>query len=103
MKIENDPKPCKMVVLGANGGIGKQVVLQALSTGYEVTALLRSPEKLQVRHPHLTIIKGDVMAPRSFDEALQNKDVIISAIGTSSIMGTTTLYSQGNKNLIEAM
>lgn len=91
-----------IVVLGANGGIGNQVMLQALNAGHKVTAVLRTPSKLQTTHPNLQIVQGDVMKTDALDEHLKNKDVVISAIGKNSLK-KTTLYSQGNKNLIEAM
>lgn len=92
----------QIVVLGANGGIGKQVVIQALAAGHQVTAILRTPFNLTILHPNLTIVQGDVMQPGSLDKHLQGKGIIVSAIGKNSVK-KTTLYSQGNKNLIEAM
>lgn len=92
----------QIVVLGANGGIGNQAVVQALAAGHQVTAILRTPSNLTIQHPNLNIIQGDVMQARSLDEHLRGKDVIVSAIGKNSVK-KTTLYSQGAKNLIEAM
>lgn len=92
----------QIVVLGANGGIGNQVVVQALAAGHDVTAILRTPTNLTTQHPNLNIIQGDVMRAGSLDDHLRGKDIIISAIGKNSVK-KTTLYSQGNKNLIEAM
>lgn len=92
----------KVVVLGANGGIGLQAVLAALKAGHTVTAILRTPTNLQIAHPNLQIVQGDVMKPEALDTYLENKDVIISAIGKNSLK-KTTLYSQGNQNLMEAM
>lgn len=91
-----------MAVVGANGGIGNEVVLLALKAGHKVTAILRTPGKLELTHPNLQIVRGDVMKPDALDEHLKNKDVVISAIGKNSLK-KTTLYSQGNKNLIDAM
>ncbi|SDS49478.1 Putative NADH-flavin reductase [Mucilaginibacter mallensis] len=91
-----------IVVLGANGGIGKHTVLKALAEGYHVTAILRTPSKLDISHPNLTIVQGDVMQSGSLAQHLENKDAVISAIGKNSLK-TTTLYSQGNKNLLQAM
>lgn len=91
-----------IAVLGANGGIGNQVVLQALNAGHRVTAILRTPENLTIKHPDLNIVQGDVMRPNALEEHLKNKDVVISAIGKNSLK-KTTLYSQGNKNLVDAM
>jgi putative NADH-flavin reductase len=91
-----------LVVLGANGGIGNMVVRQALNAGHNVTAILRTPGKIEIRHPNLQIVRGNVMKPGTLNEYLKNKDVVISAIGNSSLK-KTTLYSMGNKNLIDSL
>ncbi len=100
---QNKNKPIyNVVVLGANGGIGKHAVQSALKAGYKVTAILRTPSKLEITHPNLQIVQGNIMNPETLEKYLKNNDVVISAIGKNSLK-KTTLYSQGNKNLIEAM
>ncbi len=37
----------KIAVLGATGGTGVQVVIQALAAKHEVTAVVRNPENLK--------------------------------------------------------
>jgi len=91
-----------IVVLGANGGIGRQSVEMALKQGHHVTAILRNPAKLPITHPNLIVVEGDIMKPETLEKYLENKDVVISAIGKNSLK-ETTLYSQGNKNLLNAM
>jgi len=91
-----------MVVLGANGGIGMQTVKLALNAGYSVTAILRTPSNLQISHPNLQIVRGNVLKLEDLDRHLEDKNIIVSAIGKNSLK-KTTLYSQGNKNVIEAM
>jgi putative NADH-flavin reductase len=91
-----------IVVLGANGGIGRQVVEVALKQGHRVTAILRNPAKLTITHPNLIIVKGDIMKPETLEKYLENKDVVISAIGKNSLK-ETTLYSQGSKNLLNVL
>ena len=101
MKIEQNK--LNILVIGANGGIGKQAVELALQTGHSVTALLRNPAKLAMTHPNLHIAKGDVMYPETFEDYLESKDAVISALGTNTISKPTILYSEGNKNLLKAM
>ena len=91
-----------IVVLGANGGIGRQVVEMALKQGHIVTAILRNPAKLAITHPNLIVAKGDIMKPETLKKYLEKKDVVISAIGKNSLK-KTTLYSQGSENLLNAM
>ncbi|MDB5110172.1 MAG: family oxidoreductase [Mucilaginibacter sp.] len=102
MEQNQIPLTLNVVVLGANGGIGKHAVLSALNAGHQVTAILRTPANLEITHPNLQIVQGDIMKPETLDKYLENKDVVISAIGKNSLK-KTTLYSQGNKNLIDAM
>ncbi|MES2130816.1 MAG: SDR family oxidoreductase [Bacteroidota bacterium] len=91
-----------IAVLGANGGIGRQTVEIALKAGHHVTAILRTPANLDLKHPNLQIVKGDVMNPETLEKHLANKDAVISAIGQTSFK-STILYSQGNKNMIDVM
>lgn len=39
----------KLVVLGASGKTGHQVVQEALKKGHSVTAVVRSPEKFHIK------------------------------------------------------
>jgi len=91
-----------ILIMGANGGIGKQTVEYALAHGHQVTALLRNPAKLTLTHPRLTIVQGDVRRPESYEQHLENKDAVISALG-DGMNKPTDLYSAGNAILMQAM
>jgi putative NADH-flavin reductase len=97
----------KLFIAGANGGIGRQAVEQALQAGHQVTALVRDPVKLALTHLNLRIVKGDIMQPDTFAHQLKGQQAVISALGVSggSLFSDkpTTLYSQGNANLLKAM
>lgn len=106
MEIENTQPVYHLLVMGANGGIGRQCVELALQAGHKVTAVLRTPANLNLTHQNLEIVKGDIMDPKTFEKHLENKDAIISAIGVSGGFGSdkpTTLYSAGNANILQAM
>ena len=95
-----------VLVFGAAGGIGRACVTTALAGGHKVTAVLRTPAKLDLTHPNLQIVQGDVADPNSFSSYLKGKDVVISAIGVNSGFGKdkpTTLYSEGNRTVIKEM
>lgn len=92
----------KIIVFGAAGGTGIEIVKQALQAGYQVTAVMRSPEKFTLTHPDLTIQKGDVTLAGTLDKVVTGHDAIISAIGNRSTK-PTTLYSDGLRNILEAM
>ena len=55
----------KLVVFGATGNTGRNVVEQALEAGHEVTAVARKPPALKISHARLEVLRGDVMDPDS--------------------------------------
>ncbi len=92
----------KLIVFGSTGGIGRQVVEQALDAGHQVTAVARRPAMITIRHEHLQVIRGDVFEPASFQQALAGQDAVLSALGVTK-NEPTTLYSEGVANIMEAM
>jgi putative NADH-flavin reductase len=106
MKLQEALSPFHILVLGGNGGIGKHCITEALANGHYVTAVLRTPSKLDLKHINLNIIKGDVTDPSTFSEYLKNASVVISTIGVSGgITGDkpTSLYSHGAANILQEM
>src|SRR5258708_34803722 len=103
MKNEQSKSALNILIIGANGGTGKQAVEIALKAGHRVTAVLRNPDNLTITHANLEVVKGDVMYPDTFEKYLENKDAVISALGVKEASRPTTLYSEGNRNLLNAM
>ena len=81
--LKNDRAKTKILVLGATGGTGRQIVSQALARGHEVTALVRSPEKVSDLKGAKLIV-GDVRDEKALREALNGQDGVVSALGTPS-------------------
>ena len=71
----------KLAVFGATGKTGKQLVEQALKAGHEVTVLVRTPSKLTLQSPKLTVVQGDVLNQVGVDKVVQGSDAVISVIG----------------------
>lgn len=103
MKNEQTQASLNILIIGANGGTGKHAVEIALEAGHHVTALLRNPANLTLKHANLEVAKGDIMYPETFEKYLKNKDAVISALGAREATKPTTLYSEGNRNLLMAM
>ena len=91
----------KIVVFGATGGTGKNVVERALADGHDVTAVARRPETVPAR-PRLVVAKGDVLEPDSLASAVAGADAVICAIGPAKNSQPGTLISVGTKNLVAA-
>jgi putative NADH-flavin reductase len=92
----------KLVVFGSTGGIGAQVVEQALAAGHTVTAVARHPSVITFRHEHLEVLQGDVLVPQSIRGAIAGKDAVVFAVGVRD-RAPTTVYSEGVANVILAM
>jgi putative NADH-flavin reductase len=88
-----------ILILGATGRVGRQIVTYALQDKHHVTALVRSPEKIQITNENLTIIQGNVLNRDDILHAMIGIDVVVSALNTD---GTTTL-SESMPLIIEAM
>jgi putative NADH-flavin reductase len=71
----------KVVVLGATGGTGLEIVRQAMERRHLVTALVRSSEKLQAYAGSITIKQGSPLNARALEEILEGQDCVLSAFG----------------------
>src|SRR5688572_13497313 len=71
----------KIVVFGASGGTGLEVVKQALDAGHLITAFVRTPSKVPIQHPNLTFIQGDVMDAAAVEKAIVGQEAVISVLG----------------------
>ena len=93
----------RILVVGATGATGRAIVAQALARGHEVTALVRNPDRLEVRHEHLRVIQGDVLDPTAVDTAVAGQEAVISALGHKRWMIPTRILSAGTANILAAM
>ena len=100
---ESKGRPERILIVGATGGTGRQLVAQALERGYTVTALARDPSRLQVTHPRLTVVRGDVLDDASVDSATRGQDAVLSALGHNRYFGPTRILSRGTGNILRAM
>lgn len=91
-------------LVGASGATGMCVLNQLLSRGYQVSALVRTPENHKFPDDeNLTIIKGDALQINSYLQHLSHVDAVISTLGTGISRKPTTIYSEGGRNIITAM
>ena len=92
----------RVFILGATGGIGRELVQQSLARGHEVTALVRSPEKMRARSEKLAVIVGDPRNAELFTRALPGHDAILSSLGHVR-GGSVTILQESVRSLVSAM
>jgi len=95
--------PTRVLVIGATGGTGRELVQQALAQGHQVTAFVRDPAKLRVAHANLRVAKGDVLDYATVESAMRGQDAVLSALGHRRFFYPNTIQSEGMRNILGAM
>src|SRR3989442_140118 len=80
----------KITVLGATGGVGGEVVKQALDRGWHVTAVVRDPARLKL--PAHVVVAG-LHEQEKLTAAVEGPDAVISALGSrdGNVRGSYTI------------
>ncbi|MBA0054068.1 NAD-dependent epimerase/dehydratase family protein [Streptomyces sp. AJS327] len=92
----------RCTVFGATGGTGTQLVRQALDAGHEVTAVVRDPGRLDVRHERLEIVTAEVTDDATLRPAVRGRDVALSALGATGNR-TAGIASRGTRAILRAL
>src|SRR5258707_1043918 len=71
----------KLIVLGATGGTGLEIVRNAIEHGHSVTALVRSPERLKPFQDRITVTQGDLLNSVELERVIQGHDAVVSGFG----------------------
>lgn len=91
-----------VVVFGATGPTGREIVGQALAAGHDVLAFVRDPARLETEHQHLAVARGDVYDQRAVNDAVHGREIVISALGIRR-GAPTTLVADGAERILQAM
>jgi putative NADH-flavin reductase len=91
----------KLLVFGATGGTGRELVRQALERGHSVTAFARDPAALD-KHDRLQSIAGDVLDAAAVERAVADHDAVLCTVGKPAT-SPGTVRSHGTRNIVRAM
>jgi putative NADH-flavin reductase len=92
----------RLFIIGATGGTGRQLIDQAIERGNEVTAFVRSPEKLGAPRGRLTVRQGDPREVADLATALADHDAVLSVLGPPGA-GPTTILRECARSTVAAM
>ena len=94
----------KIMIFGANGGIGKWAVKHALQNGHNVTAYVRNSSKIFNQDKNLTVVQGELTDEKKITEAMAGQDAVIWCVGIPMKKNYEKMESlAGHKTLIKAM
>lgn len=68
-----------VVLIGASGFVGTAILNELLTRGHKVTAIVRKPQKINIKNSNLAVIKADVSDTCTLVNACKDKDAVISA------------------------
>ena len=74
----------KILVFGASGATGHELVRQGLAAGHQVSAFVRNPASFSAT-PDLQVIQGDVFDPEQVAAAIQGQDAVFTALGARTL------------------
>jgi uncharacterized protein YbjT (DUF2867 family) len=93
----------KVLVLGATGGTGREIVREAGAQGHSVVALVRSKVKAS-ELAGAELVEGDARDEQAVSRALEGCSGVVSALGTPmSPFSEVTLLSVATRALVKAM
>ena len=86
----------KLTVVAATGGIGRQVLDQAIAAGHDVTAVVRNPGKVtaDVRKVAVDLSAAD---PTALEAAIGGADAVLSGLGPAGVV------ARGTRAVVDAM
>ena len=93
----------RILIIGATGGTGRELVRQALEQGHQVTAFVRKPQTMKIEHPNLRVKKGNVLDYASIEEAMRDQSAVLCALGHKRFFYPSRVLSKGTANILRAM
>lgn len=92
----------KIALFGASGRTGKEIMLQSLIKGYQVQALVRRIDSIDLRNEKLSLVEGDVLDAAAVEKVIDGADAVMVAIGARSAK-EAQVHSLGTRHIVDAM
>jgi len=99
----------KVLVTGATGFVGREVVRQLHAAGHAIRMLARTPTSARVQEAvsrwGVEVRPGDVLDAASLEGAARGSDAVIHLVGIISEVGTSTfenVHLGGTRNMVAA-
>lgn len=95
----------KVALFGATGLTGRHVLAQALERGHDVTALVRKPAAIEIRHDRLRLVQGDALDRAAVADAIRGQEAVIQCLGIGGKGDGrhSTVVSDATRLIVEAM
>ena len=71
----------KLLVLGATGGTGLEIISQAIERGHSLTAFVRAPDPLKRFGDRIAVVRGNLLNSSELQRVLKGHDAVLSSFG----------------------
>jgi putative NADH-flavin reductase len=94
----------KLTIFGATGGIGGQLLEEAVAAGHQVTVVVRDAGRLAPSRNGFRVVRADLMnpAPGVLESAVAGADAVLSGVGPRA-MAKAGVAEQGTRAIVRAM
>ncbi|HEY2958897.1 MAG TPA: NAD(P)H-binding protein [Actinomycetota bacterium] len=92
----------KLTIFAASGGIGRQLLDQALAAGHDVTAVVRNPDSLPGGRFRTVVADLAAADPATLEPAVAGADAVLSGLGPRSA-SEAGIASRGTRAIVQAM
>lgn len=93
----------KLLVFGGTGGIGGAVLAAALDVGHDVTAFVRSADKLGEPRDRVRVVQGDLTDAAAIASVMAGHDAVISAVGSGPDRAQLDVPATAMRHILLAM
>jgi putative NADH-flavin reductase len=93
----------KILVFGASGQTGREIVRQAVARKHEVTAFVRNPSRLQDLAARVQVFQGDITDPAAVTRAIEGHAAVLSALGAPNPIQHYQPFQTGIENILHGM
>lgn len=93
----------RLLVFGASGRTGHELLRQALERGYTLTAFVRQPAKLAITDPAMRVVQGNVRDFSIVDTTVPGHDAVVCTLGVGEPLQHDPDVIAGVQNIIRAM
>jgi putative NADH-flavin reductase len=92
----------RLTILAATGGIGSQLLAQAVAAGHDVTAVVRNPSRVPDSPARVVVDDLAAADQATMHEAVRGADAVLSGLGARSA-AEAGVASRGTRSVVQAM
>lgn len=93
----------KLLIFGASGATGRELVDRALALGHQVTGYVRDPARLANSHERLAVVQGDLADRDRLADVIAGQDAVLCALGVGRPLRRDPAVVDGVRHIIEVM